>query len=88
VNQVGGGNAALVAVIRSDRGTVGVVVVDDDAELVGGQAGLGKAGDDGVLGRCGVCRSLYQQNGDEAAQKLHALHARRSTHSRTSSGPR
>ena len=87
VDQVGGGNAAPVAVIGSDGDAVGVVVVDDHAQLVGAEGGLRKVGDD-RFGRRGVCRSLHQQRCEKAAQKRHAHHARDCTHSRTSAGPR
>ncbi len=54
VDQVGGGDAAPFEVIRGNRHAVWIVVVDDHAQLPGRESRLGKAGDDGVLGRRGM----------------------------------
>ncbi len=90
-DHVGGGNAAFFLVVGGNGDAVGVVVVDDDAQLVGGETRLGKVGDHGAFRWDSVRRSPGQhgQHGQDEAESEPASHqASRSTHSRTSSGPR
>jgi len=88
VYQVGDGDAPLFQVIGGYRHAVGVVVIDDHAEILGGKGGLGEAGDDGQLGRGRMGDGLRQQRDGERVQQAQGRQASCCTHSRTSAGPR
>lgn len=86
VDQVGRGNTAFLPIVFGDRDAVGIVVVDDDAELPGAQRRLVDMRDDG-LRRHREGRRVQQQRRD-AGEQADDHCASLSTHSRTSPGPR